>query len=94
MTTYTTNRNTPDRMDLPFVGLTTFAREPACPDWNKLDGADVAILGVQIDTASSYSVGTRFGPRSIREVSMFHGFGPEGRVRLRGRGYLPDGRRS
>ncbi len=36
------------------------------------------MLGVPIDTASSYRVGTRFGPRSIREVSMFHGFGPEG----------------
>ena len=78
MTTDRISRNTPDRMDLPFVGLTTFARQPACPDWDKLDGADVAILGVPIDTASSYRVGTRFGPRAIREVSMFHGFGPEG----------------
>lgn len=78
MTTAKTNRNTPDRMDLPFVGLATFAGQPACPDWDKLDGADVAILGIPIDTASSYRVGTRFGPRAIREVSMFHGFGPEG----------------
>src|ERR1700732_5255682 len=78
MTTDNTSRNTPDRMDLPFVGLATFARQPACPDWDKLDGADVAILGIPIDTASSYRVGTRFGPRAIREVSMFHGFGPEG----------------
>jgi hypothetical protein len=65
-------------MDLPFVGLSTFAGQPACPDWDKLDGADVAILGIPIDPASSYRVGTRFGPRAIREVSMFHGFGPEG----------------
>src|SRR5260370_17066593 len=78
MTTDNTNRNTPDRMDLPFVGLATFARQPACPSWDKLDGADVAILGIPIDTASSYRVGTRFGPRAIRELSMFHGFGPEG----------------
>jgi hypothetical protein len=78
MTTDNTSRNPPDRMDLPFVGLATFARQPACPDWDKLDGADVAILGIPIDTASSYRVGTRFGPRAIREVSMFHGFGPEG----------------
>ena len=73
-----TSRNTPDRMDLPFVGLATFAQQPACTDWDKLDGADVAVLGVPIDTASSYRVGTRFGPRSIRELSMFHGFGPAG----------------
>src|SRR3984893_19524748 len=71
-------RNTPDRMDLPFVGLTTFARQPSCPDWDNLDGAGVAILGIPIDTASSYRVGTRFGPRAIREASMFHSFGPEG----------------
>ncbi len=73
MTTDKISRNTPDRMDLPFVGLATFAGQPACPDWDKLDGADVAILGIPIDTASSYRVGTRFGPRAIREVSMFHG---------------------
>jgi agmatinase len=73
-----TSRDTSDRMDLPFVGLATFARQPAYPDWDKLDGADVAVLGVPIDTASSYRGGTRFGPRAIREVSMFHGFGPEG----------------
>jgi Arginase/agmatinase/formimionoglutamate hydrolase, arginase family len=78
MTADNTSRNTPDRMDLPFVGLATFARQPACPDWDKLDGADVAVLGIPIDTASSYRVGTRFGPRAIREVSMFHGFGTEG----------------
>jgi agmatinase len=72
------SRNMPERMDLPFVGLATFAGQPACTDWDRLDGADVAILGVPIDTASSYRVGTRFGPRAIREMSMFHGFGPEG----------------
>src|ERR1700738_3725474 len=78
MTADNTSRNSPDRMDLPFVGLTTFARQPACPDWDKLDGADVAVLGVPIDTASSYRSGARFGPRAIREASMFHAFGPEG----------------
>jgi hypothetical protein len=31
--------NIPDRMDLLFVGLATFARRPACPDWDRLDGA-------------------------------------------------------
>jgi agmatinase len=71
-------RNTPDRMDLPFVGLVTFAGQPARENWDELDGADVAILGIPIDTASSNRVGTRFGPRAIREASMFHGFGPAG----------------
>jgi agmatinase len=78
MDTQPASRNMRTRMDLPFVGLATFAGQPACTDWDKLDGEDVAVLGIPIDTASSYRVGTRFGPRSIREVSMFHGFGPEG----------------
>ncbi len=78
MTQQRPSRNTPNRMDMPFVGHVTFARQPACPDWDKLDGADVAILGFPLDTASSYRSGTRFGPRAIREASMFHSFGPEG----------------
>src|ERR1700757_1384947 len=78
MTLPSKSRNMPERMDLPFVGLATFATQPACTDWGKPDGADGPILGVPIDTASSYRVGTRFGPRAIREMSMFHGFGPEG----------------
>jgi agmatinase len=78
MDTQNVSRNMAERMDLPFVGLATFAGQPACTDWDKLDGADVAVLGIPIDTASSYRVGTRFGPRAIREMSMFHGFGPEG----------------
>src|ERR1700744_4825343 len=78
MTTVPLSRNMAERMDLPFVGLATFAGQPPCTDWDKLDGADVAVLGIPIDTASSYRVGTRFGPRAIREMSMFHGFGPEG----------------
>ena len=78
MTTQFKSRNMPERMNLPFVGLATFAGQPACIDWDRLDGTDVAVLGIPIDTASSYRVGTRFGPRAIREASMFHGFGPEG----------------
>lgn len=72
------DRNTPDRLNLPFVGLVTFAGQSAQQDWNKLDGADVAILGMPIDMAASYRAGARFGPRAIREASMFHSFGPEG----------------
>ena len=78
MTTVPPTRNTPDRMDMPFVGHVTFARQPACADWDKLDGADVAVLGIPIDTASSFRSGSRFGPRAIRDASMFHAFGPEG----------------
>jgi hypothetical protein len=38
MPTDNPSRNPSDRMDLPFVGLATFARQPACPDWDRLDG--------------------------------------------------------
>jgi arginase family enzyme len=47
---------------MPFVDLTTFVRQPACPDWGRLDGTDVAVLGIPINTASSYRVGARFAP--------------------------------
>ena len=46
MTTDHTGPNAPNRMELPFVGLATFASPPACPDWDKFDAADVAIIGV------------------------------------------------
>jgi agmatinase len=65
MTTVNTSRSIPDRTDLPFVDLATFAGQPACPDWDRLDGADVAVLGVPIATASSHRVGARFGPRAM-----------------------------
>jgi agmatinase len=35
------------------------------PDRDKLNGADVALLGIPVDTASSYRVGTRFGPSAM-----------------------------
>jgi agmatinase len=84
MTTDNTSRNTPDRRDVPYVGLATFARQPACPDWDKLDGADVALLGIPVDTASSYRVGTRFGPRAIREGFHVPRLRAGGHVRFRG----------
>jgi hypothetical protein len=55
MTTGKTSRNTPDRMDLPFVGLATFARQPACLDWDRLDGADVAVPGTATISHGGFS---------------------------------------
>jgi len=51
----------------PFMGIPTFARRPHTRDVN---GADVAIVGVPYDSATSYRSGTRFGPRAIREMSL------------------------
>jgi agmatinase len=61
MNTQPMSRNMPERMDLPFVGIATFAGQPACTDWDKLDGADVAVLGIPIDTASRSPAPPRTG---------------------------------
>ncbi len=49
-----------------FGGPTTFMRLPAL---NSPEGLDVCIIGVPLDIASSYRVGSRFGPRAIRAES-------------------------
>lgn len=36
------------------------------------DGADVAIMGVPLDVATSYRPGARFGPQAIRRVSALY----------------------
>jgi len=50
-----------------YTGVRTFARTPHARDWA---GADVAVLGVPFDTATSYRPGTRFGPAAIRDQSQ------------------------
>jgi agmatinase len=49
-----------------YTGVRTFARLPHTTD---LDGADVAVVGVPFDTATSYRPGARFGPEAIRAGS-------------------------
>jgi agmatinase len=51
----------------PFAGIASFMRLPAT---RRLDGVDVAILGVPYDGGASYRSGTRLGPRKIREASL------------------------
>jgi agmatinase/guanidinopropionase len=51
----------------PYYGICTFGR---APHTRAVSGADVAIVGVPYDGATSYRSGTRFGPRAIREQSM------------------------
>jgi len=50
-----------------YTGIRTFARCPAVTDWAN---ADVAVIGVPFDTATSYRTGPRFGPAAIREQSQ------------------------
>lgn len=62
----------PDRLDLPFTGIATFAKVPYHPDLNTLD-ADVAIVGAPYDLATQVRPGARFGPRGIRDASTIYG---------------------
>jgi agmatinase len=58
----------PAAFDAPrYTGIRTFARMPHTTDWAN---ADVAILGVPFDTATSYRTGARFGPSAIRDQSQ------------------------
>jgi agmatinase len=51
----------------PYQGIASFGRGPCVADAR---GADVAILGIPYDGATSYRSGARFGPRAIREQSL------------------------
>ena len=74
------SKNTYDagRLNLPFVGHCTFAKQPAVLDWDALEGADVCVLGAPFDMGTQYRAGARFGPRAIREASTLFSFGHAG----------------
>jgi agmatinase len=65
------------RLNLPFVGISTFGKNPYQPDWNAID-ADVAVLGAPFDFGTQWRSGARFGPRAIREASTLFSFGHGG----------------
>lgn len=65
------------RLNLPFVGISTFGKSPYQPDWEAID-ADVAILGAPFDFGTQWRAGARFGPRGIREASTLFSFGHGG----------------
>ncbi|NOX41873.1 MAG: agmatinase [Alphaproteobacteria bacterium] len=65
------------RLNLPFVGIATFAKKPYVADWDQIK-ADVAILGAPFDAGTQYRAGARFGPRSVREASTLFSFGHAG----------------
>lgn len=65
------------RLNLPFVGLPTFAKSPYVQDWEAID-ADVAVLGAPFDCGAQYRSGARFGPRAVREASTLFSFGHSG----------------
>ena len=65
------------RLNLPFVGVSTFGKSPFIDDWDKIK-ADVAVLGAPLDSGTQWRSGARFGPKSIREASMLFSFGHAG----------------
>ncbi|MEK9722091.1 MAG: arginase family protein [Rhodospirillaceae bacterium] len=65
------------RLNPPFVGHCTFAKQPPCLDWGAID-ADVAVLGAPFDMGTQYRPGARLGPRAIREASTLFSFGHAG----------------
>lgn len=65
------------RLNLPFVGISTFGKRPYVGDWSAIK-ADAAILGAPFDFGTQFRAGARFGPRSIREASTLFSFGHGG----------------
>lgn len=65
------------RLNLPFVGVSTFAKRELVTDWSKIN-ADAAVLGAPFDFGTQWRAGARFGPRGIREASTLFSFGHSG----------------
>jgi agmatinase len=65
------------RLNLPFVGIATFAKKPYVENWDDFS-ADVAVLGAPFDAGTQFRSGARFGPRGVREASTLFAFGHAG----------------
>lgn len=65
------------RLNLPFVGIATFAKRAYIEDWSAID-ADVAIMGAPFDGGTQWRPGARFGPRAVRDASTLFSFGHSG----------------
>ena len=67
----------PPKENLPFTGIATFAGYPL---WETGSDVDAIFLGIPYDEGTTYRPGARFGPRAIRDASMFYSYeGVEGR---------------
>ena len=79
------------RLDLPFVGICTFGKNPYVSDWDAIT-ADIAVLGAPFDFGTQWRAGARRGPRAIREASTLFSFGHAGAYDHEDDiTYLPDG---
>jgi agmatinase len=62
------------RGELPhFAGINTFLKWPYLEDVSKVGNYPVAVLGVPLDTGTTYRPGTRFGPQAMRRISGLYG---------------------
>jgi agmatinase len=62
----------------------TFMQVPFLQDMRQLGGQDVVVVGVPLDTGTTYRSGTRFGPEAVRRVSSLgYGYNPERGIDLR-----------
>lgn len=61
----------PPKGNMPYAGIATFA---GYPFWQSSQNADAVILGIPYDEGTTYRPGTRFGPRAIRDASMFYNY--------------------
>jgi agmatinase len=65
------------RLNLPFVGISTFGKRPYVADWDRIE-AEVAVMGAPFDFGTQFRAGARFGPRGVREASTLFSFGHAG----------------
>ncbi len=65
------------RLNLPFVGISTFGKRPYVEDWRNI-AAEVAVMGAPFDFGTQFRAGARFGPRAVREASTLFSFGHAG----------------
>ena len=72
-----TNAYETGRLNLPFVGISTFGKRPYVADWSAIN-ADVAVMGAPFDFGTQFRAGARFGPRAVREASTLFSFGHAG----------------
>ena len=56
---------------MPYAGIATFAGYPL---WQSDQEVNAVVLGVPYDEGTTYRPGTRFGPRTIRNASMFYAY--------------------
>lgn len=71
------NENEREILNLPYVGISSFAKYPIHLDLDTLE-ADVAVFGMPYDMSTQWRPGTKLGPRGIRDSSCLYSLGHKG----------------